>query len=143
MKYLFIYLFFMTFIVGCAIGAQEASEGSTEPQAVPESQVDQKARPDQNIILQPGFPSRLPPSEIRVESGSDMIIGDPEESVEAAHRSWKTACKAWKDDLQRLNRGNLMIRSCGQPRRRSEKVQLKTLFTVESKATYKIKLGCE
>lgn len=98
---------------------------------------------DQVIVIEPDdVRERQPVVQVFVESGDDVIVGSPEENVKAAYRKWKEACESWKKELKSNNRKNLMIASCGAPQRRSEKVELSTLYTFESKATYKIKVNC-
>lgn len=82
-------------------------------------------------------------SQVFVESGSDVIMGEPLEHPRAAYRSWKAACDSWKNDLKSMNKRNLMIASCGAPTREEKKVRLDTTFQFQSQATYKIKVGCE
>jgi|GEM_PF-6331029 len=80
--------------------------------------------------------------QVTVESGSDVVIGEPQENFKAAVRSWNQACESWKQQLKMDNGKNLLIRSCGVPKQRVEKVDLKTYYVLESKSTYKIKVGC-
>lgn len=99
--------------------------------------------PDQRVIIvdTESKSNAINPAPF-VESGSDIIAGAPQENLKAAYRSWEEKCEIWKKDLDRLNGKNLLIRSCGSAKTRTEKIQLATYYTVESKAEYKIKVGC-
>jgi hypothetical protein len=77
-----------------------------------------------------------------VESGSSVVVGTPEENPKAAYRTWKNACDTWKQELKGDNKSNLMIASCGSPKRRVEKANMTTYYIYESKSVYKIKVGC-
>lgn len=124
---------FLTSIYGHGIMAQE----STPEVATPSTD-------ERLILVQPELQTQEKKvCQSFVESGSDVVVGRPEEGVKAAYRSWEANCEDWKNDLKKLNRGSLMIRSCGEPQKRVDKVELSTLYTYESKATYKIRVDCQ
>lgn len=81
--------------------------------------------------------------QVFVESGSSVIISTPKEDMRLAYKDWEEKCEAWKKDLKKNNGSNLLIASCGQANRRTEKIKLVTYYVIESKADYKIKIGCE
>ncbi|PIR22769.1 MAG: hypothetical protein COV44_06330 [Deltaproteobacteria bacterium CG11_big_fil_rev_8_21_14_0_20_45_16] len=101
------------------------------------------AQEDKVIVLEKEIHEKPEKSGVFVESGSDIIVGEPQENVKAAYRTWQTACDNWKRELKAQNSRNLMIASCGSPKQRVEKVQLTSLIIFESQSTYKIKVGCE
>lgn len=101
------------------------------------------AQSDPSIVIDRDPTTVVNPAQPVVESGSSVIIGEPQENIKAAYRSWKSACEAWKSELKSLNKRNLMIASCGSPKKRVEKVNVSSYFIYESKSTYKIKVGCK
>jgi len=101
------------------------------------------AQQDKVIVLEKEIHERPEKSGVFVESGSDIIVGEPQENAKAAYRTWQSACDTWKKELKSQNSKNLMIASCGSPKQRVEKVQLINLIIFESQSTYKIKVGCE
>lgn len=100
--------------------------------------------PDQRVIIidtNKDSGTNIPPAPF-VESGSTIIAGLPDENLKVAYRSWEQKCEAWKKELKMNNAGNLLIADCGQANRRVEKIQLTNYFIIESKSSYKIKVGC-
>lgn len=81
--------------------------------------------------------------DVFVESGTDVIMGEPVENLKAAYRTWKTACDQWKSEIKTNNKKNLLIASCGSPARKEERVKLETVYSFSSQASYKIKVGCQ
>jgi len=82
-------------------------------------------------------------SEAKVEEGTAVIKGKPAASESAAKKNWDRACRKWQRHLRRLNANNVMIDDCGEPSSKavsSTEDSREILF--ESKAIYKIKLGC-
>jgi len=113
-------------------GAVEAEESGTAP----------KEKPSKVIVINEAdhrdrgrkFP------QVKVESGSDSIQGEPQEQMKAAYRTWDQACKEWKAELRSLNGSNLMFMSCGAPKREVETIQSQKWFVYRSQASYKIKV---
>lgn len=119
--------------LGEELRAQESGETTaTSPEAS-----------DRVVVVNPESVIKQKPTNVFVESGSDVIVGQPEENPRAAYRTWKTACDQWKSELKTNNRENLLIASCGSPQKRVEKVDVNTLYIFESKSTYKIRVGCD
>jgi hypothetical protein len=96
------------------------------------------------IVIDSGAKPQEPAkNQVFVESGSSVIVSLPNENMRSAYRDWEEKCAAWKKELKQNNGKNLLIASCGQANRRTEKIQLTTFYVIESKADYKIKVGCD
>ena len=74
--------------------------------------------------------SEAPRPQVFVESGSSVIISTPKEDMKSAYKDWEEKCEAWKKDLKQNNAKNLLIASCGQANRRTEKIQLVTYLMI-------------
>jgi hypothetical protein len=94
---------------------------------------------DRTILIQESN-GKNDPAKVFVESGSEEIAGSPEAGLKPAYRTWEHACKEWKNELDRRNGKNLLVASCGTPRRTSEKVQSEMIYTYQSLGKYKIKV---
>lgn len=79
--------------------------------------------------------------KVFVENGTDSVQGSPEETIKGAYRTWKAACSEWKNELKRLNSGNLLFSSCGTPKRNEETIHSQKIFTYSSKGTFKIRVA--
>ena len=81
-----------------------------------------------------------PPPEVFVETGSEALAGEPDDRLKVAYRSWEQKCQEWKRELKQMNGKNLLVASCGKPKRIEETIQAQKLYTYQSAATYKIKV---
>ncbi len=93
-----------------------------------------KKEPPQVIVNSPAPAA----AQVSVTEGTDAILGEASPSASRAFRNWKYACQEWKRELKKLNRGNLLFASCGKVVRRNEGSSV----IYESKASYKIRVGC-
>lgn len=92
------------------------------------------------LVIQETPGKLLHPPKVFVESGNEEIAGSPEAGIKPAYRQWENRCKEWKSELRHLNGGNLMMVSCGSPKKTSERVQSENYYTYTSTGTYKIKV---
>lgn len=99
-----------------------------------------KADDGRTIVIQESPGKIIGTPKVFVEGGSEELSGSPEGSIRAAYRQWENRCKEWKSELRNMNGNNLMIASCGTPKRASETIQSEPIYTYSSKGTYKIKV---
>jgi hypothetical protein len=97
------------------------------------------AEDSKTILIQKGNEKDFP-AKVFVESGSDEIMGSPEDGIKPAYRTWDQKCTEWKNQLERLNGKNLLNASCGTPKRTGEKVNSEQIYTYQSTGKYKIKV---
>jgi len=82
-------------------------------------------------------------ADSKVEEGTAVIKGKASTTESGARRNWQRACRAWQRRLHHLNRQNLMIDDCGLPSAKTVSGTADTQeILFESRAIYKIKLGC-
>lgn len=75
-------------------------------------------------------------AQIKIVTGKASITGQPKRGKEKAFLAWERACQAWKHELKKLNKKNLLVANCGRPSSRKED---KDYFLYYSNGDYKIK----
>ncbi|MBN8555324.1 MAG: hypothetical protein J0L93_07765 [Deltaproteobacteria bacterium] len=95
---------------------------------------------ERTILIQESTGKKDSPAKVFVESGTEEISGSPEAGVKPAYRTWEQKCTEWKNELERRNGKNLLVVSCGSPKRTSERIQSDMSYTYHSTGKYKIKV---
>lgn len=92
------------------------------------------------VIQDPAGSRKVDAPKVFVESGSETIVGSPEESLKAAYRTWDNACTHWKNEMKRLNRRNLIQASCGNPKKSEESDSARKFYVYKSDAKFKVRV---
>ena len=95
---------------------------------------------ERTILIQDTMGAKNAPAKVFVESGTEEISGSPEAGLKPAYRTWEQKCTEWKNELERRNGKNLLVVSCGSPKRTSERLQSEMSYTYHSTGKYKIKV---
>ena len=111
------------------------------PQTVSAQETSLKKDQDRVIVIEESRGKIVPaPPEVFVEAGSEALAGEPDDRLKSAYRSWEQKCQEWKRELKQMNGKNLLVASCGKPKRTEETIQAQKFYTFQSTATYKIKV---
>lgn len=135
-RLIFIVLGLMPFLVL----AQEAPAPAPAP-ATPPASASPNSHGGRTIVIQdPTGRQHSDAPKVFVEPGTETISGSPEESLKGAYRTWEQACRAWKNEMNRLNGKNLIQASCGSPKKHEEVVQSQRFYTYRSDAKFKVRV---